>query len=156
MTTFVFGQVRKPIKGKLLDRNINVVAANVVNNTDQTSTITNEYGEFEIEVALGDEVIFSSMEFKTRSVVITEEIIRKNRLVVSVNENINELEEVVVTSEEMEKFLDLKEDEFRGFDYERDKSSKINNRLTDDRIGYQWNRFCEYREINWKSFFWKK
>ena len=56
-----------------------------------------------------------------------EEIIKKNRLVVTVNENINELKEVVVTSEDIEKFLDLKEDEFKGFDYERDKSSRINN-----------------------------
>lgn len=152
MTTFVFGQVRKPIKGKLLDRNINVVAANVVNNTDQTITITNEDGEFEIEVALGDEVIFSSMQFKTRSVVITEEIIRKNRLVVSVNENINELEEVVVTSEEIQKFLDLKEEEFRGFDYERDKSSKINNRLTDDRLVTNGIDFVNIARLIGKAF----
>jgi len=152
MTTFVFGQVRKSIKGKLLDRNINVVAANVVNNTDQTTTITNEDGEFEIEVALGDEVIFSSMQFKTRSVVITEEIIRKNRLVVSVNENINELEEVVVTSEEMQKFLDLKEEEFRGFDYERDKSSKINNRLTDDRLVTNGIDFVNIARLIGKAF----
>ena len=92
------------------------------------------------------------MEFKTRSVVITEEIIRKNRLVVSVNENINELEEVVVTSEEMEKFLDLKEDEFRGFDYERDKSSKINNRLTDDRLVTNGIDFVNIARLIGKAF----
>ena len=34
VTTFVFAQVRNPIKGKLLYKNINVVAANVVNNTE--------------------------------------------------------------------------------------------------------------------------
>ncbi len=134
LTSFVFGQVRNPIKGKLLYKNTNVVAANVVNNTDQTNTITDQDGEFEIDVAVGDEVIFSSLEFRIRSVIITEEIIKKNRLVVTVNENINELKEVVVTSEDVEKFLDLKEDEFKGFDYERDKSSRINNRLTDDRL----------------------
>ena len=125
MVTFVFGQTRNPIKGKLLYKNTNVVAANVVNNTDQTNTITNEDGEFEIDVAVGDKVIFSSLQFQIRSVVITEEIIRKNRLVVTVNENINELKEVVVTPEDIEKFLDLKEEEFKGFDYERDKSSEI-------------------------------
>ena len=134
VTTFVFAQVRNPIKGKLLYKNINVVAANVVNNTDQTNTITDEDGEFEIDVALGDEIIFSSLQFRIRSVVITEEIIKKNRLVITVNENINELKEVVVTSDDIEKFLDLKEEEFKGFDYETDKSSQINNRLTDDRL----------------------
>ena len=57
LTSFVFGQVRNPIKGKLLYKNTNVVAANVVNNTDQTNTITDQDGEFEIDVAVGDEVI---------------------------------------------------------------------------------------------------
>ena len=56
---------------------------------------------------------------------ITEDILSKNRLVVSVNENINELKEVVVTTDDVEKFLDLKEEEFKGFDYEKDKSSKL-------------------------------
>ena len=54
---------------------------------------------------------------RIRSVIITDDIL-KNRLVVSVNENINELKEVVVTTEDVEKFLDLKEEEFKGFDYE--------------------------------------
>ena len=58
-------------------KNTNVVAANVVNNTDQTNTITDQDGEFEIDVAVGDEVIFSSLEFRIRSVIITEEIIKK-------------------------------------------------------------------------------
>lgn len=152
MVTFVFGQTRNPIKGKLLYKNTNVVAANVVNNTDQTNTITNEDGEFEIDVAVGDEVIFSSLQFQIRSVVITEEIIRKNRLVVSVNENINELKEVVVTSEDIEKFLDLKEEEFKGFDYDRDKSSKINNQLTDDRLVTNGIDFVNIAKLIGKAF----
>ena len=57
----------------------------------------------------------------------------KNRLVVSVNENINELKEVVVTTDDVEKFLDLKEEEFKGFDYEKDKSSKLVNKAYNNR-----------------------
>ena len=52
---------------------------------------------------------------------------------VSVNENINELKEVVVTTDDVEKFLDLKEEEFKGFDYEKDKSSKLVNKAYNDR-----------------------
>ena len=121
-------QNRKTIKGQLLYKNTKVVAANVVNNTSQMNTITDSDGFFEIDVALRDEIIFSSVQYRIRSVIITEEIIKKNRLVVSVNENINELKEVVVTTEDVEKFLDLKEEEFKGFDYEEDKSSKLENR----------------------------
>ena len=121
-------QDRKPIKGQLLYKNTKVIAANVINNTSQMNTITDSDGFFEIDVALGDEVIFSSVQYVIRSVIITDEMLKRNRLVVSVNENINELKEVVVTTEDVEKFLDLKEEEFKGFDYEEDKSSKLVNR----------------------------
>lgn len=130
----LLSQERRPIKGILLYKNTVVVAANVVNNTAQTNTITDSEGEFEIEVAEGDEILFSSVQYQIREVKITPEILAKNRLVVSVNENINELREVVVTTEDVEKFLDLKEEEFKGFDYEQDKSTRVNNALTDDRL----------------------
>jgi hypothetical protein len=131
---FVFGQERRLIKGQLLYKNTKVVAANVVNNTAQTNTITDSEGTFEIEVAEGDEIIFSSVQYQIRAVRITPEILAKNRLVVTVNEQINELREVVVTTEDVEKFLDLKEEEFKGFDYETDKSSKLENRAVRDRV----------------------
>lgn len=133
-STNLFSQERIPIKGKLLYKNTIVVAANVVNNTAQTNTITDSEGEFEIDVAEGDEIIFSSVQYQIRSVKITPEILAKNRLVVGVNENITELSEVVVTTEDIDRFLDLKEEEFKGFDYDQDKSSRINNKLTDNRV----------------------
>lgn len=133
-STILFSQERIPIKGKLLYKNTIVVAANVVNNTAQTNTITDSEGEFEIDVAEGDEIIFSSVQYQIRSVKITPEILAKNRLVVGVNENITELSEVVVTTEDIDRFLDLKEEEFKGFDYDQDKSSRINNKLTDNRV----------------------
>ena len=126
-------QDRRPLKGQLLYKNTKVVAANVVNNTAQTNTITDSEGAFEIDVLLGDEIIFSSVQYRIRSVKITEDILSKNRLVVSVNENINELKEVVVTTDDVEKFLDLKEEEFKGFDYEKDKSSKLVNKAYNER-----------------------
>ena len=132
-STFLLGQERRPIKGKLLYKNTVVVAANVVNNTAQINTITNSDGEFEIDVAQGDEIIFSSVQYLIRSVKITEEILAKNRLVVGVNENITKLKEVVVTTEDKDRFLDLVEEQFKGFDYDQDKSTRINNKLTDNR-----------------------
>lgn len=125
----VIGQERKLIKGQLIYRNHNVVAANVVNNTAQLNTITDAEGAFEIPVALGDEVIFSSVQYLIRTVEITPEILKKNRLIITVNEKINALEEVVVTPENTEKFLDLKEEEFESYDYNKDKSTKLENTI---------------------------
>ena len=62
---------RTILKGRLLYRNSNVIAANVVNNTAQTNTITDAEGGFEIEARVGDEIVFSSVQYRIRSVKIT-------------------------------------------------------------------------------------
>ena len=124
-----FAQDRIPMKGRLIYRNVNVVAANVVNITAQINTITDGEGAFEIPVKTGDEVVFSSVQYMIRTVEITPEIIQKNRLIITVNEKINALEEVVITPDDAEKFLNLKEEEFKGFDYERDKSTRLENTI---------------------------
>ena len=129
-----FGQEsRTSIKGRLLYRNSNVIAANVVNNSAQLNTITNGEGEFEIPVRVGDELIFSSVQYKIRTVKVTAEMIKKNRIVVSINERINILDEVVVGPENQQKFLDMKKEEFKRVDYTQDKSTKLINRAADDR-----------------------
>ena len=124
-----FAQDRILIKGRLIYRNVNVVAANVINITAQINTITDGEGAFEIPVKTGDEVVFSSVQYMIRTVEITPEIIQKNRLIITVNEKINALEEVVITPDDAEKFLNLKEEEFKGFDYDRDKSTRLENTI---------------------------
>ena len=127
--TVLYAQDRIPIKGKLIYRNVNVVAANVVNVNAQINTITDGEGEFEIPVKVGDEIIFSSVQYMIRTVKINPEIIQKNRLIITVNEKINALEEVIITPDDTEKFLDLKEEEFKGYDYLRDKSTRLENTI---------------------------
>ena len=125
--TYSQDDYRTWIKGKVLYKNVNVSSANVINNTSQQATTTNDDGEFEIEVKLDDKLIFSSVQYQIRELNITKEILQRNRIVIDVNEKVNELEEVVVTPENQEKFLDLKEEEFKRFDYTFDKASRVNN-----------------------------
>ncbi len=131
--TLVFAQQKRQLlKGRLLYRNVNVVAANVVNNTAQTNTITDGDGEFELLAKAGDEILFSSVQFRIKTLTITPEIIQKNRLVVEVKERINILDEIVVGPENTQKFLDLKKEEFAKVDYSQDKSTKIENTIMRD------------------------
>ena len=130
---FAYNQDRELIQGKVIYRNINVVAANVINNTSQNTTITDDQGEFQIYAREGDEIIFSSVQYIIRTVRITDEIIKNKRLTVQINERIRELDEVVITPDNTEKFLDLKEEEFKGFDYIADKSTRVQNNLTETR-----------------------
>ena len=130
---FGFSQERELIKGKVIYRNIDVPAANVVNNTSQNSTITNENGEFEILARANDEIIFSSVQYIIRTVRVNDDIMKNKRLIVQINQKVRELDEVVITPDDTEKFLDLKEEQFKGFDYLNDKSTKVQNILTDER-----------------------
>ena len=124
-----FGQndYRTWIKGKVLYKNVNVEGANVINNTSQIATTTNNEGEFEIEVKLNDKILFSSVQYQIREIIITKEILQRNRIVIDVNEKVTALDEVVITPENREKFLDLKEEEFKRFDYTSDKSTRVVN-----------------------------
>ena len=133
LVQFSFSQERELIQGKVIYRNINVPAANVINNTSQTSTITNDQGEFEIFAKEGDEIIFSSVQYIIRTVRVNNEILKNKRLIVQINQRVRELDEVVITPDDTDKFLDLKEEQFKGFDYLADKSTKIENILTDNR-----------------------
>ena len=125
--SFSQNDYRTWIRGKVLYKNVNVNSANVVNNTSQMATTTNDEGEFEIEVKLNDKLIFSSVQYQIRELSITKEILQKNRIVIYVNEKVTELDQVVVTPENQEKFLDLKEEEFKRFDYTFDKSTRVTN-----------------------------
>jgi hypothetical protein len=130
---FSYSQNRELIQGKVIYRNIDVPAANVINNTAQSSTITNDQGEFEIYAKEGDEIIFSSVQYIIRTVRVNKEILENKRIIVQINQRVRELDEIVVTPEDTQKFLYLKEEQFKGFDYIADKSTKIQNVLTDNR-----------------------
>lgn len=130
---FSYSQNRELIQGKVIYRNIDVPAANVINNTAQSSTITNDQGEFEIYGKEGDEIIFSSVQYIIRTVRVNKEILENKRIIVQINQRVRELDEVVITPDDTQKFLDLKEEQFKGFDYIADKSTKIQNVLTDNR-----------------------
>ena len=130
---FSYSQNRELIQGKVIYRNIDVPAANVINNTAQSSTITNDQGEFEIYAKEGNEIIFSSVQNIIRTVRVNKEILENKRIIVQINQRVRELDEVVITPDDTQKFLDLKEEQFKGFDYIADKSTKIQNVLTDNR-----------------------
>ena len=129
----VFGTAQQDyrtwLRGKVLYQDSSVVAANILNTNSEQATITDDNGEFAIEVKLGDELIISSVQYEIRVLIITKEILQRNRLVVDVNEKIQVLDEVVVSPTRPEKFLDLQEEEFKKFDYTSDKSTRVDNEI---------------------------
>jgi len=116
------------LRGKVLYRNVNVPNENVINATSEMATITNTNGEYQIRVKVGDELVFSALNYQLEIVKITEEILKRNRLVIDVEEKVTELDEVVVTPEDQERFLEMQNSKLEEkFEYETDRSSEVEN-----------------------------
>ncbi len=115
------------LRGQVLYRNVNVPNENVINITTESTTITNENGRFGIRVKEGDELAFTAINYEMAVVKITAEILKKNRLVVEVNEKVTELDEVVVSPEDKEKFLDAQSEKFKEVEYETDRTTAVEN-----------------------------
>ena len=125
---------RTILRGKVLYRNSNVANENVINTTAERATITNSNGEFVIWVREGDELVFTSINYQIEVVKITREILDRNRLVVEVNEKVTELDEVVVSPENQKRFLELKNEEFKGYEYETDPTTEVVNIAEDPTV----------------------
>ena len=118
---------RQMLRGKVLYRSSNVPNENVINSTSGQATITDDNGEFMIEVMEGDQLVFTAINYQLEVVKITPEILANNRLVVEVDEKVQELDEVVVSPENQERFLEVKNEDFKQFDYEIDRSTEVEN-----------------------------
>lgn len=118
---------RQILRGQVLYRNVNVPNENVINTTSEAFTITNEDGEFAIRVKVGDELVFTAINYQLEIIKITEEILKKNRLVVEVNEKVTQLDEVVVSPEDQAKFLQMQNEDFKQYDYEIDRGTEVEN-----------------------------
>lgn len=125
---------RKILRGKVIYRNVNVVGVNVVNNTTSKGTATNSKGEYEILAKEGDVLVFSSVQYTIREITITDRILKNNRLVVEVKEKVEELDEVVISPENKEKFLDFQEEQivkYKDYQFADDRYSKVRNEALD-------------------------
>ena len=127
LTMFSQDDGRRLLCGQVLYRNVSVANENVINVTAETGTITNDRGQFAIAVKEGDELAFTAVNYELMVVKISNEILQKNRLVVEVNEKVTELDEIIVTADDPERFIQVKNEEFKEFEYEQDRSTEVEN-----------------------------
>ena len=125
--TFAQDDKRPLLRGTVLYMNMPVANENVINNTAGQGTITNEKGEFAIPAKEGDELFFLALNYQMKQVVVDAEILKRGRLVVEVNEKVTELEEVTVSPEDQQEFLRLRNEDFKGYDYDTDETTEITN-----------------------------
>lgn len=122
------------LRGTVLYMSMPVPNENVINNTAGSGTITNEQGEFEILVQPEDELFFLALNYQLMRVVIDDEILKKGRLVIEVNEKVTELDQVTVSPEDQREFIRLRNEDFKAYDYETDETSKVVNIAQDPTV----------------------
>jgi hypothetical protein len=124
---FAQGDGRDILRGTVLYRNVPVPNENVINIDTENAVISMEDGRFSIPAKVGDRLAFSAVNYQLEVVEITEAILEKGRLVVEVNEKVTELDEVVVSPENREKFLEMQNERFKEVEYETDRSTEVEN-----------------------------
>lgn len=84
------------LKGRVYAVNTDVVGIVVQNTTSKRAVITDLNGRFSIGVRVNDTLVFSAVQFKRKTIVVTQAIYDSSSISVRLDEFVNELEEVVV------------------------------------------------------------
>ncbi|MBT7242516.1 MAG: hypothetical protein HN879_03745, partial [Flavobacteriaceae bacterium] len=83
------------LHGKVIN-DFDVEGIHILNKTSRYNTVTNEFGEFVIRIQVLDTIIFSSVKYQIKELIITEDIYHKKIININLNELVNELDEVFI------------------------------------------------------------
>jgi len=84
---------REQLQGTVTNK-VDVEGIHVMNISSRYNTVTGTHGNFSIAIKKGDTLLFSSVNYVPKKVVISTEIIEKGILIVTLEDLINELDEV--------------------------------------------------------------
>jgi hypothetical protein len=113
----IFAQIAtsKLIKGQVRNTLIPVEDVIVFNTKHSSGTAVNAYGSFEIMASISDTLVFSSLVFKSKRIILTEKDFIAPHLIVPLEVFTNELAEVIILAKKdvnpisgsTQKFVDI-------------------------------------------------
>ena len=92
-STHLFSQESIVLKGKILSDSIEA-PVHIINITAEEGTVTEASGEFAVQVKEGDLLLFSSVQFKKKEILVTSEIFSSGLLEIELQKDLTELDEV--------------------------------------------------------------
>jgi len=98
--TIFYAQVNKriDIKGIVLSENQDVEGVTIFNTSSNKGAVTNEKGEFNIEVSLYDRIEVSALQFSPISLIINEEVIHSKTIKIYLVEQVNQLDAILLSN----------------------------------------------------------
>lgn len=97
-----------------------VEGISVYNVSLQKGTVTNENGEFSLEMGINDRVMFSALQFQKFTVIVDEGIVNLKRMNVYVNPAITTLDEIIVRPHDLTGNIRVDVSRIRTVDIDRD------------------------------------
>ena len=92
---------RENIIGKIIVEGNDIEGITIYNTTSSMGTVTNENGEFTIPAALNDLIEIRALEYQNFDIIINKSILKSKTIHVFLIEEINRLEEVVITTKKL-------------------------------------------------------
>ncbi|HSP41220.1 MAG TPA: hypothetical protein VLN46_07285 [Gillisia sp.] len=90
----VLSQNNISLKGRIIADSLQGSSVHIINLTQKTGTVNSKTGDFEISVRENDVLLFSSIEFEKKEIIITPKILNNAFLKVDLALAVNELDDV--------------------------------------------------------------
>jgi len=88
---------RENVNGKIIVEGSDIEGITIFNSSSNIGTVTNENGEFVIAVALNDLIEIRALKYQNFDVSINKVILESKKISIFLIEEINELDEVIIT-----------------------------------------------------------
>ena len=92
---------RENVNGTIIVEGNDIEGVTIYNTTSSVGTATNENGEFVIAVALNDLIEVRAVEYEKFDIIINEAILESKKIHIFLIEEINKLDEVIVTNKKL-------------------------------------------------------
>jgi hypothetical protein len=92
----VHAQENSRLSGRVTNNGEGVADVHILNLSAEKATITDEGGVFSLEASAGDTLLFSAIQLRRKSLIVTAAMLRSVEVVVPLEEFVNQLDEVVV------------------------------------------------------------
>ncbi|WP_103867193.1 hypothetical protein [Aquimarina sp. I32.4] len=95
-----FGQ-SELLKGKIVADSLQGYAINIVNFTKEIGATNEDNGFFEISASIGDSVVFSSVQYQTKTIIVVQNHLQEEINTIVLHPRVQKLEEVKVSTIEL-------------------------------------------------------
>lgn len=130
ISSFSFGQIgpRKNLDGQVRNDLVPVENVIVFNANSNVGTVVNQYGSFSIMAKVSDTLVFSSLAFKSKKIILSEKDFSDSRLIVKLDIFTNELAEVLIRAKKELNPLEGNSQHYVDLKYFDDEKSSPKNR----------------------------